>query len=96
MRKDLIAATFALNTDEIKLVEDRAFYYLIKVDSRQPGKPGDADDFDAPGVREAAEAALAEQRRKQWEDDYLKQLQKRLAEEEPTDAPPPSVDDPVN
>ena len=51
LRKDLIDVAFSLKAGEIRLVDDQGFYYIIKVDSSQPGKPGAADDFEAPGVR---------------------------------------------
>ncbi len=36
------------------------------------------DDFDGPGVKEAAENAFKRHRREQWEKNYLEHLQKRI------------------
>lgn len=74
LREDLAAAAFSLQAGEIKLVEDQAFYCILKLDSHHPGKPRAADDFDAPGVSQATEALLAEQQHNEWGKNYLRQL----------------------
>ena len=58
-----------------EIVEGAGHLFISKVDASTPGK---ADDFDDPGVKEAAENAFVSQRRKQWEKNYLERLKKRL------------------
>ena len=81
MRHDLLELALSMESGEVRLSQDQRFCYLVQVDSHQAGKPGDAADFEAPGVRQAAEAVVGERARREWERRYLEQLRKRLASE---------------
>ncbi len=52
--------------------------FVAKVHAFQAGK---SDDFDGPGVKEAAENAFKRHRREQWEKNYLEHLQKRIEDQ---------------
>jgi parvulin-like peptidyl-prolyl isomerase len=79
LNEALDAAAFSLQPGEIsEVIGIENAYIILKVDERRPGK---ADDFEDPRVQKAAGDLLAEKRRKEWEDEYLKILLKRIAEE---------------
>lgn len=79
--KKLSDAVFSLRPGEVsEVIESKAAYLLVKVEERWPGK---ADDFKDPVVRKAVEKLQFAERRKEWEEKYLAELQQRVGEEEP-------------
>ena len=74
LRKDLVAIAFQQPTGKVsKIFPDQAFYYILKVESRQPGKRAPLGD---PKVRDAIEKRLLGEQRKEAQDRWLARLKK--------------------
>jgi tetratricopeptide (TPR) repeat protein len=71
---DLNAAAFSLKDGDFtrKLIEDKAAFYLLKVESRQAGKDA---GFEDSKVQEIIKGMLTQQRRTAWEQRYLARVQ---------------------
>ncbi len=70
-----------------EIINASGYLYFAKVDASTPRK---ADDFDSPGVKEAAEKAFTKQSRENWKKSYLERLLERIKEGalvEPAEAP---------
>lgn len=74
LRPDLVALAFAQETGEVSEVrEDQAFYYILKVESRELGKRAPLSD---PKVRDAIEKRLMGEQRQEAQDRWLQRLKK--------------------
>jgi hypothetical protein len=73
---DMVFETPVGEVSEIINFNDHLFF--AKVTAAPPGK---ADDFEGPGVKEAAETAFKRLRRENWKKKYLERLQERIKDE---------------
>ena len=55
------------------ILPDQAFYYILKVESRKPGKRAPLSD---PGVRDKIEKQILGEKRKAAQDRWLERLKK--------------------
>ncbi|MFT5410932.1 MAG: peptidyl-prolyl cis-trans isomerase SurA [Verrucomicrobiales bacterium] len=74
LRKDLVDLAFAQPTGKVsKIFPDKAFYYILKVESRKPGKRAPLTDTK---VREAITAELKRDKREASQDRWVERLKK--------------------
>ena len=74
LRRDLVALAFQQPTGKVSpIFPDQAFYYIMKVESRQPGKRAPLSD---PNVRAAIEKRLLAERRQEAEERWITRLKK--------------------
>jgi len=74
LRPDLVALAFAQKTGEASEIhQDQAFYYIMKVESRELGKRAPLSD---PKVRDAIEKRLTSEQRQEAQDRWLDRLKK--------------------
>jgi len=74
LRGDLVQVAFAQKTGVVsKLIEDQAFFYIMKVESRKPGARTPLSD---PKVRDAIEKRLQAEKRKAALDRWIERLKK--------------------